>query len=213
MLDVERFGLGGGTMKNLRCMVTKARKSEVRAEVIADADLTDEGRAAMRDLAEEIRSRRWFGEMGFSVGRLDDPADVERTVGLAYGADGRLVAYVTWLWLPGAATMVLDEVKRGPEAPSGTMEMLIATSLLEFKGRAQRASLGLAPITGRMSAGLHRFKAKFDPIWEPRYLVVERLADLPAVLLAMLLLHYPQPGLASALRGRLSARPAGPRTA
>jgi hypothetical protein len=44
-------------------------------------------------------------------------------------------------------------------------------------------------------SGLYVFKAKFNPVWEPRYLVVERLVDLPFVLLATLLLHYP--GLAS----------------
>jgi phosphatidylglycerol lysyltransferase len=108
--------------------------------------------------------------------------------------------------------VVLDEVKRGRLAPAGTIELLIATSLQEFRGRARRASLGLAPLAGArhaaglavaeaflcgllglrsVSPGLYAFKAKFGPVWEPRYLVVERLTDLVPVLLALFLVHYP----------------------
>jgi phosphatidylglycerol lysyltransferase len=104
--------------------------------------------------------------------------------------------------------MVLDEVKRGAQAPSGTVELLIATCLGGFRDQADVASLGLAPITGAgqalvsralrdglglraVSPGLYAFKSKFRPTWEPRHLVVERLSDVPAVLLAALLLHHP----------------------
>jgi phosphatidylglycerol lysyltransferase len=105
--------------------------------------------------------------------------------------------------------MVLDEVKRAPNAPPGTVELLIARSLDAFRGRAGVASLGLAPIAGTGTAlvaralcdvlgvrsaspGLLAFKAKFRPTWESRYLVVERPVDVPAVLLAVLLLHHPE---------------------
>ena len=43
-----------------------------------------------------------------------------------------------------------------------------------------------------LSPGLYSFKAKFNPTWEQRYLVVDRILDLPPVLLAMFLLHYPE---------------------
>jgi lysylphosphatidylglycerol synthetase-like protein (DUF2156 family) len=109
--------------------------------------------------------------------------------------------------------MVLDEVNRQAGAPPGAMDLLIATSLQEFRGKAVRASLGLAPITGGSQAarlevaeiilrktlginslapGVYSFKAKFNPTWEQRYLVVESALDLPAVLLATFLLHYPE---------------------
>jgi lysylphosphatidylglycerol synthetase-like protein (DUF2156 family) len=164
--------------------------------------------------------------MTFSIGRRDDPAAVERTFGLAYDRDGRLAAYVTWLWVPASATMVLDEVKRDHEAPSGAVDFLIFSCLERFKGQAARASLGLAPLTGAryaaglavvesflrlalgmssLSPGLYSFKAKFAPNWERRYLVVERVFDLPAVLTATLLLHYPGLVPAWGKLGRVSA--------
>jgi len=84
------------------------------------------------------------------------------------------------------------------------MELLIASCLARFRGRAVRASLGLAPLSGAglpaavrarvPAAGLESFKAKFTPCWEPRSIAAERLLDLPAVLVALILLHYQRIG-------------------
>ncbi|HKF79190.1 MAG TPA: DUF2156 domain-containing protein [Candidatus Dormibacteraeota bacterium] len=212
MVEVDRFGLHGRRMANVRHQVARAGRLGVTAEVLPDARLPREVRSAMRQMADAAAARARLGQMAFSVGRPDDPVGVERTAGLAFHGERQLVAYVTWLWLPAAATMVLDEVRRSPGAPAGSVELLIATCLESFRGRAARASLGLAPITGGGSAaglaaaegflsralglpsvspGLYAFKAKFNPTWEPRYLVVERLTDLPPVLLTTLLLHFP----------------------
>ena len=221
VVDVSGFTLRGRPKANLRHQVTKALRLGVQVEVCAAAEVAAEVRSAMRALAGELADRFPLGQMAFSVGRRDDPVDVERTVGLAFEAD-RLVGYVSWLWLPAERAMVLDEVKRDPDAPAGTVELLIASCLDAFRGRARVASLGLAPLASAwpaavarvlcevlglrgVSPGLLAFKAKFRPAWEPRYLVVERLADVPNVLLAVLLLHYPE------LFSRARARTAFPR--
>jgi len=208
-------------MANLRHQVTKAIRLGVSVEVREAADVSPAARSAMRALADQLAECSALGEMAFSVGRRDDPVDVERTVALARVDGAALAGYATWLWLPAARAMVLDEVKRAPAAPAGTVELLIERSLEGFRGRAGVVSLGLAPIAGRGTAlvaralcdvvgvrsaspGLVAFKAKFRPRWEPRYLVVERLADVPAVLLAVLLLHHP--GLFARSRQRAAVR-------
>jgi lysylphosphatidylglycerol synthetase-like protein (DUF2156 family) len=222
LVDVDGFSLEGRPMANLRHQVTKAGRLGVSVEVRDAADVPPAARSAMRALADHLAERSPLGEMAFSVGRRDDPADVERTVALASAETGGLTGYVTWLWLPARRAVVLDEVKRAPSAPPGTVELLIERSLETFRGRARVASLGLAPIAGTGTAlaaralrdvlgvrsaspGLGAFKAKFRPGWEPRYLVVERLVDVPAVLLAVLLLHHP------ALLTRSGVRAAFPR--
>jgi len=213
LVDVEAFGLKGRAMANLRHQVTKAQRLGVGVEMLPESRVPWAARSAMDRLAAEVVARSLLGDMSFSVGRREEPPLLERTVGLAFDGRRQLVGYVTWLWLPAAEMFVLDEVKRGPKAPAGTTELLIATSLLEFRGRARRASLGLAPFTGArhaaglavvegfllkvlgvrsLSPGLFAFKAKFEPAWEPRYLIVEGVADLAPVLLALFLLHYPE---------------------
>ena len=199
MVDVDAFDLEGRRVANLRHGVARARRAGISVQVLREESLAPEVRAAMRRLASTSVAKMRLGEMTFSVGRSDDPAGVERTVGLAFDAEGALVAYVTWLWVPAASTQVLDEVRRDQSAAPGSMELLISTCLLGFRGKARRASLGLAPSAvggGRPrlrlpAAGLASFKAKFVPSWEPRYLLVDRLIDIPAVLAALLLLHFP----------------------
>jgi len=218
--------------------VARAERAGVAAVVLPGAALSPGQRQAMRQLAGRVASRRRLGEMGFSVGREDDPPLVERTVSLAHDRSGALVAYATWLWMPAAGTQVLDEARRDRGAPPGAMDLLIATSLIWFRGRATRASLGLAPLAGSAgvraalpatlrarvpAAGLEAFKGKFAPAWEPRCVLMDRLLDAPAVLVALVLLHFqrreinggplvratpiPQPspdggGASSATRGR-----------
>jgi len=204
VVDVDSFGLVGARVGKLRRLVARGRRAGVSVRVLAGSALSGEQLAAMRQLARRLADRRHLGEMAFSVSRQDDPPPLERTVGLAHDRTGALVAYASWLWMPSAATQVLDEARRGPGAPPGTMELLIASCLVAFRGRAARASLGLAPMAGAAlpaalrarvpAAGLESFKGKFAPCWEPRCVALERLLDLPAVLLALVLLHYPRIG-------------------
>jgi phosphatidylglycerol lysyltransferase len=148
--------------------------------------------------------------MTFSVGSREDPPRVDATIGLAIAASGDLLGYATWLWLPASRTFVLDEMHRSQHAPAGTMDLLLYSCLMGFKGTASCASLGLAPIANPTQArwlakleahvragladhgsGLSVFKAKFRPDWQPRYIVAGRAFDWPAVALAALLLHFP----------------------
>lgn len=212
LVEVPTFGLEGSAMAKLRHDVARARRQGITIQLLPEEQVDADTSSALDRINDEAAGSRRLGEMTFSVGRRDDPTGIERTYGLAFDGEGRLVAYVTWLWLPAPATMVLDEVKRCAEAPAGALDLLIYESIDQFRGRVARASLGLAPITGgrragswaivesvlrrilgisSLNPGLYSFKAKFNPSWERRYLVVERLFDLPAALTATLLVHYP----------------------
>jgi phosphatidylglycerol lysyltransferase len=203
IVDLDGLTLEGSVMAKLRHEVSRARRNGVTVRIVPNAAVTPRIRRAMHGLTEMRIQHAHFGEMGFSVGRSDDVPAVPTTVGLAYDAQGELVAYVTWLSLPAARGVSLDAMRRRADAPGGTMDLLLYTGLEHFKGRTSWASLGLAPAAGPSADSLSAFKAKFRPTWEPRYMVAERLIDWPVVAASTLLLHYPR--LAQNLTGRVIA--------
>jgi lysylphosphatidylglycerol synthetase-like protein (DUF2156 family) len=115
----------------------------------------------------------------------------------------------------------LDLMRRVPDAPPGVMEMLLVQAIERFRARgAPSVSLGLvamadtrqemAPV-GRQLASvvanggglfeqrrtLFKFKQKFHPCWESRYLVAHSTLAMPKIALAVLRLrNYSGRGLA-----------------
>jgi lysylphosphatidylglycerol synthetase-like protein (DUF2156 family) len=203
ILDLEGITLEGPVMAKLRHEVSRAHRNGVTVTLVADSAVTPQTRRAMQSLGEMRTQRRHFGEKGFSVGRGDDTPAVPTTVGLAHDAAGELVAYVTWLSLPAARGVALDAMRRRADAPGGMMDLLLYSGLQHYRIQASWASLGLAPAGGPSACTLSAFKSKFRPVWEPRYLVAERLIDWPVVAASTLLLHYPR--LAQHLTRRVMA--------
>jgi phosphatidylglycerol lysyltransferase len=104
---------------------------------------------------------------------------------------------------------VIDLMRRLPEAPGGVMDLLFVSLAEYFKNAGYKGlNLGLAPLAGlgapgspplekaallfyeRFNAfynfkGLRRFKEKFNPRWEPRYLIYPASWLLPKVALAV----------------------------
>lgn len=212
IIDLGRLTLEGPAMAKLRHEVSRGQRNGVTVQIVAKSDVTPAIRRAMDELAAAWLHRGMLGEMTFSVGCRSDQPDAPTTVGLAYDRDGALVAYCSWLSIPAGGGMVLDEIRRTSRTPAGAMDLLLHSCLKHFGAQASWASLGLAPlpvtatgsvqaIADRMlnrlgivstSASLLSFKNKFQPRWEPRYIVADQAADWPAVAVATLLLHYPE---------------------
>ena len=211
IVDLTRLTLDGPTMAKLRHEVSRGKSNGVAVRILPKSELTPDIREAMATLAESWSSRHALGEMSFSVGRRGDQPNAPTIVGLASDSAGTLVAYCTWLALAGSRGMVLDEIRRTSQTPAGAMDLLLYSCMEQFKSHATWASLGLAPFAcarenrlallvdgalhrlgiASVSASLVAFKGKFQPQWEPRYMVAERPGDWPAFALATFLLHYP----------------------
>ena len=192
IIDLVSLTLDGPRIAKVRHEVSRGRRNGVQITILRDDEVRDDDRRAMRVLTTMGVEHRHLGEMGFSIGRRDDAPAVQTTVALAHNTSGELVAYATWLWLPAASGIALDAMRRRADAPGGTMELLLYTSMQLFKSDVSWASLGLAPAGGPSATNLTAFKAKFLPRWEPRYMVAERVIDWPIDTLATLLLHYPR---------------------
>jgi phosphatidylglycerol lysyltransferase len=165
---------------------------------------------ALLPVLQEI-SDDWIGikntrEKRFSLGRFD-PGYLRRFPMALIRQGGQIVAFAN-LW-PGGdhEELSIDLMRHRSDAPPGVMDFLFLELMLW--GRAQGYhwfNLGMAPLSGleeralaplwnRVGAlvfrhgehfynfqGLRRYKEKFDPVWEPRYLACPGGLALPRVL-------------------------------
>ncbi|MEK1904354.1 MAG: bifunctional lysylphosphatidylglycerol flippase/synthetase MprF, partial [Pseudomonas sp.] len=191
-------------MKDLRYTLSRGQRDGLALHI-------HEPGAAPLELLRPISDAWMLGkqvrEKGFSLGRFD--ADYLRHFRIAIiEFEGRPVAFANLLETNGRKVASLDLMRMHPDAPKLTMEFLMLSLLLHFKAQGyERFSLGMvplaglqprrgAPLTQRLGAlvfqrgeqfynfqGLRRFKDKFQPDWEPRYMAVPPGLD-PLVALA-----------------------------
>jgi phosphatidylglycerol lysyltransferase len=201
VIDLAGFGLGGGRMASVRHSVASARRAGLRVVPWAPA-LTD-GAAAVS--AKWLATKRG-GELGFTLGRFDPAALTGMDTRVALDCSGRVVGLVTWHAYGDGTGRVLDLMRRAPDAPNPTMDLLIAESLIEFAAAGVTvASLGsvlrsYGALAERVypTVSLRRYKDKFSPRWRARHLVVPSRARLPVALTAVARAYCPE-GLWSGL--------------
>jgi phosphatidylglycerol lysyltransferase len=208
VVAVQTWSLDGAEHKSLRSAVRRVERAGF--EVVELAQPLDE--ATMADLARV--SDRWMAdgshrERTFTVGRFD-PAYLRSTTVLAVRerGGGRIVAFTNVLPSYHSSDATFDLMRRDPDAPNGVMEYLFVALIARFRAAGNEGmNLGFAPmanITGdtvldrtmRLAfergerlfnyQGLRRFKDKWSPRWEPRFLGYRTESDLPKVALAVM---------------------------
>ncbi|HET8587541.1 MAG TPA: phosphatidylglycerol lysyltransferase domain-containing protein [Candidatus Limnocylindria bacterium] len=215
LLDLASFDMNGSRRANLRHTVTRAKRGGVR--VVWYPDGTGEETPALQAELGEI-DRAWMHERGvpmsFSIGRFRAEDIAVNPVAVARDADGRAIAFTTFRSTGRDGGWVVDLIRRQPGGIPGAVEMCLVEAAMAFRSAGSASlSLGLAPLAGLSVrggstierglalaaravrpaydiAGLAFFKGKFAPQWEPRFLAVRRRRDLPAVLLALVRLHF-----------------------
>ena len=147
------------------------------------------------------------GEKRFSVGSFS--AQYLRQFPLAIvRAEGVPAAFANLWTTASKAELSVDLMRFGPDAPRGSMDYMFTELMLW--GRSQGYgwfNLGMAPLSGLEAHplapawhrvgnfifrhgehfynfdGLRRYKMKFDPVWEARYLAARGGIALPRVLM------------------------------
>ncbi len=194
MVDLRGgFELAGAAYKSLRHSVNKAVASGISFEVIPAAEVRAHGEELTR-VSDAWLARKPGAEKGFSLGRFDlDYLSRSDCAVLLQG--GAIIAFANIWATPNREEMSIDLMRHLPDTPNGTMDFLFVR-LLQY-GAAQgfeRFNLGLAPLSGLMGgplapiwsrlgaavyghgerlygfSGLRAFKAKFGPVWVPRYI-------------------------------------------
>ena len=213
IVDLEPFSLAGSAYKNVRNAVAKMGRLGYRAEMHLPP-LEDKLLHELRSISDEWLTMMHGGEMHFSDGWFDDDYIRNSPVMAIHAANGEITAFANLVPEYQKNETSLDLMRRRREVENGTMELLF-TSLLEWAKAQGYASfsLGQAPLTGigehnddprveqalrRLSEyfkrfinfrGLHSFKEKFNPRWEPRYVVYLGVASLPGIITTLLRVH------------------------
>ncbi|HEY1635883.1 MAG TPA: DUF2156 domain-containing protein [Acidimicrobiales bacterium] len=204
VIDLASFSLKGKRMANIRHSVSAAKRAGLT--VVPWSPEVAEGVA---EVSKAWLATKHGGEMGFTLGRFD-PEEISSTdCRVAVNSSGKAVGFVTWHHHDGGRGRVLDIMRRSPEAPNPTIDLLIAESLLGFAQAGLReGSLACVPLyRGKMAerlyptTSLRRYKDKFNPTWEPRWLVVPTRRQLPGGLAAVARSYVPG-GLRQAMFGK-----------
>lgn len=205
-VDLRRFDLEAKNkaMKDLRYTLSRGQRDGLSMEIF-DAGLAP--LETLQAISEAWMQGKQVREKGFSLGRFD-PEYLKHFRIAVVSFEGKAMAFANLLETSSSDLASLDLMRVHPEAPKLTMEFLMLNLLLHFKERGhERFSLGMvplaglqprrgAPLTQRLGAlvfrrgeqfynfqGLRRFKDKFQPEWEPRYMAVPAGLD-PLVALA-----------------------------
>jgi len=208
-LPLDDFTLEGGPRKSLREGINRARREGLRFELWSPP--LEDGQ--LRDLQEVSRSwleERRLPERSFGAGVWDGARLSRSRVAVVRSRFGRLEAFADLVEGYSLHEASVDLLRRRPTAPPGAMERLLTGIVQTLRDEGTSVfNLGLAPLAGvgtspnaswmerglsflyRSSSpfydfrGLHAFKEKFRPCWEPRYLAWCSRRSLPKALIAL----------------------------
>jgi len=213
ILDLAGFSTQGKRRANVRHSATRAERDGLAVRFfdggVDDATIMDQ----LVAISSAWQRERRLKELGFSMHGFSIERVQSQPVAAAVDGAGRVHAFITLLPTYADGGMALDLMRRAPEATPGAMELLLARAAEHLReGSYTYFSLGLAPLAGVGGAehglagrgldylfrnldgvyryqSLHRFKDKFAPRWEDRYLLYPGPLALPSVLVALARVH------------------------
>jgi len=216
VVDLESFTLAGRAVKSLRGGVGRLKKAGYTAAVLLPPYST-ELLHQLKTVSDDWLHQQHGGEKRFSLGWFDEAYLSEGPIAVVHDAEGTLVAFANVIPEYQKSESTIDLMRRRRDAESGVMDLLFVT-LFEWAREQGFATfnLGLAPLSGvgqdtkdplvervlnlvfrRGSRfysfeGLHAYKRKFLPHWEPRYLVYRSSMGLPRAAVAVVRADNPK---------------------
>ncbi len=202
---LETFSLEGSSRRDFRYVLRKLEREGCSFEIIP-RERIPLVLPELKNISDAWLSEKHTSEKGFSIGFFK-PEYLEYFPAAIIRRGGEIQAFAN-IW-PGAEkeALSIDLMRHRPEAPQGTMDYLFLNLMLWGKREGYRwFSLGMAPFSGleyhpfsplgnKLGAflyrhgehfynfqGLRQYKEKFNPEWQPRYLVFPGGLALPRIL-------------------------------
>jgi phosphatidylglycerol lysyltransferase len=203
-VDLAQFSLDGSEGSRFRQVIRRLAKDGATFRVIpveAVPCVIDR----LQEVSDDWLAQKTGAEKGFSVGFFD-PEYLRRFPVAVVERANRIVAFANVWRGPGGHELSIDLMRYHRDAPTSAMEALIVHLLVWGQSQGYRwFALGMAPMSGAEPSpiaplraragnflyehggilfnfrGLRAYKEKFNPVWEPRYLVYPGALALPRI--------------------------------
>lgn len=202
---LDAFNLDGKSKKALRNTINKLAREGLRLEIVP-AERVQSLLPRLKDISDAWLADKHAREKRFSLGAFDGRYLSRTPMALVWQGE-QLLAFANLFLTETKEEASLDLMRFVPESPAGIMDFLFIELMQWAKADGYRwFNMGMAPLAGltnrRMAPlwnrfgalvfgrgerfysfqGLKRYKDKFDPEWEPRYMAVPGGIALPMIL-------------------------------
>ena len=205
IVDIGEFTLEGRAMRTVRQAYNRVKRAGYTVRIRRHADIPADEMALLLQKADDWRDGATERGFSMALGRLGDPEDGQCVMLECSDAEGELRALLSFApWGPHGLS--LDLMRRDRDSENGLMEFMVIELLRRareigitqvslnfamFRSVFERgARLGAGPVLRLWRSllsffsrwwqieSLYRANAKYRPIWEPRFLLFEKSADL-----------------------------------
>ena len=192
ILNLSTFTMDGGKMKTTRSAVNRLSAEGFELKVHT-APIKEGLLQKLENVSEEWLKDLDQKEVAFTQGIFDTAILKEQTILTIEDPEEKVYAFLNLIpdYAPGEATY--DLIRKVSDAPNGVLDMLLAKTFLYLKEQGYTsANMGLAPLSGMEGVnvtqktikyayenfkvfgqfkGLRKYKEKFFPAWEKKYLI------------------------------------------
>ncbi|AFY77777.1 hypothetical protein Ple7327_2484 [Pleurocapsa sp. PCC 7327] len=225
IIDLKAFTMQGKAGKNLRNAINRMAKSGFEVKFY-QPPISHQLLKQLKEISDEWLKITQGAEKKFSLGWFDEKYLRECEIAVVQKNTGEITAFANVVPEYQINEITIDLMRRRAEVEHGTMDFLFISMFQHFKERGYDGfNMGLSALAGIGETpespglekvlrylyehlnrfynfqGLHSYKEKFQPRWEPRYLVYPGAAVLPEVVVALVradsgdrLLDYLKPG-------------------
>lgn len=209
IVDLAGLTFQGKAWSRVRQSFSRAEREGMTFQLTTLGEVSWGVRQQLRAISESWVGDKGLPEMRFTLGTLKEAEDPEVRLALAISPDGDVDGLLSWLPVYGAGGTVsgwtLDLMRRRDGGFGAVMEFLIGSSAKAFSEEgASILSLSGAPLAHEAPAeegviasilarlggmlepvygfrSLHQFKKKFNPRYEPIYLLYRDEGDLARI--------------------------------
>ncbi|MFD3565297.1 phosphatidylglycerol lysyltransferase domain-containing protein [Streptomyces sp. NPDC058686] len=207
----QGFTLEGRAMRTVRQAYNRVKRAGYEVRIRRHEDIPADEMTYLLQRADDWRDGATERGFSMALGRLGDPGDGRCVMLECTDGKGELKAVLSFVpW--GPEGLSLDLMRRDRDSENGLMEFMVIELLQRaeeigitqvslnfamFRSVFERGSrLGAGPVLRLWRSllsffsrwwqieSLYRANAKYRPIWEPRFLLFEKSADLPRIGLA-----------------------------